>query len=93
MDKRQYNKGKKPILTDKQKVKLKNVLVNKTPPDKGLWTSPKIVDWIEQETGNRPESMVTGWNYLQKLGFTLQQPRPKNIKSATPKEIKEFKKN
>lgn len=93
LDKRQDNKGHEPCLTDKQAAKLRNALIKETPPDKGLWTGPKVVSWIENETGIRPSSKVTGWNYLQKLGFTLQQPRPKNIKSATPKEIDEFKKN
>lgn len=93
IDKRKNNKGQKPILTKKQQEKLKNTLANKTPPDKGLWTSPKIADWIEKETGNCPNSLVTSWNYLQQLGFTLQHPRPCHIKSATEKEKRGFKKN
>ena len=62
------------------------------PNDKGLWTSPKVADWIEQATGTRPTNQ-TGLNYLRELGFTLQQPRPVNIKAATDEEVKSFKKN
>lgn len=92
MDQRRNNEGQKPALNEKQKVKLKNILLNEKPPDKGLWTSVKVADWIEQTTGYRP-SAVTGWNYLRTLGFTLQQPRPRHSQAASPAEIRAFKKN
>lgn len=91
-DKRRGNQGQEPVLDDKQKQKLSYALTKEQPNDKGLWTSPKVADWIEQATGTRPTNQ-TGLNYLHELGFTLQQPRPTNIKTATELEIKSFKKN
>lgn len=92
IDKRQANQGQAPILTQRQTRKLAKTLLKERPSGEGLWTSPKVADWIEQETGSRPTNQ-TGLNYLHELGFTLQRPRPVNIKTATKQEIKSFKKN
>jgi transposase len=90
-DKRHTNKGIAPILTDKQKEKLRYLILNEEPSDGGLWTSVKVANWIKEQTGRR-SCKVTGWNYLQILGFRLKQPRTKHIHSATPEEAATFKK-
>lgn len=92
IDKRKNNIGQDPVLDKKQQLKLKNIILDKRPPDGGLWTNVKIADWIEKETGKRPCS-TTCLNYLRNLGFTLQQPRTSHSQKATPEEIKQFKKN
>lgn len=92
IDKRENNLGQKPILNKKQKEKLRTAILMDKPPDGGLWTSVKVANWIEQEIGWRPNNR-TGLNYLQNLGFTLQQPRTTHSEKATPEEIKQFKKN
>ena len=48
-----------------------------TPPDGGIWTSPKVAAWIAERVG-RPVDELTGWRYLRRLGFTPQRPRPKH---------------
>jgi transposase len=46
-------------------------------PDGGLWTGV-----------NR----VTGWRQIERLGFTLQTPRPENKRRASEEQQAEFKK-
>lgn len=91
-DQRRHNPGQRPLLTTAQKNRLREAISSGLAPDGGLWTSVKVADWIEQETGYRP-SGVTGWHYLLDLGFTLQIPRPRNVKAASPEEVAAFKKN
>jgi len=92
IDKRKDNLGQEPILNSRQTTKLRYAILNQRPSDGGLWTSPKIADWIWKETGKRPNDR-TGLNYLQKLGFSLQQPRTSHTNRASAEEIKRFKKN
>jgi len=92
IDKRKNNKGKKAFLSKKQQKELRNMLINKRPPDGGLWTGPKVALWIKEKT-QKPITAVGAWKWIKRLGFTLQVPRPKNIKAATAEEAKEFKKN
>lgn len=91
-DKRKDNPGKSAFLNEKQQEQLKKMLLNKRPPDGGLWTGPKVAAWIEKKT-KKHITAVGAWKWIKKSGFTLQVPRPKNIKAATEKETAEFKKN
>jgi len=89
-DGRKHN-GNKPMLKPAQQRRLKNVLV-KRPPDGGLWNGPKVARWMNAEL-KTTVSAVTGWHYLKRLDLSLQVPRPRNGKAASPKEEKAFKKN
>lgn len=62
-----------------------------TAPDGGIWTSPKVARWISERTG-KPVHRVTGWRTLERLGFSLQTPRPQNRRRASEAEQVEFKK-
>ena len=46
-------------------------------PDGGFWTGKKVSRWIGERTG-RPVSEHTGVDYLRRLKFTKQVPRPKH---------------
>jgi transposase len=60
------------------------------PDDGGLWTSPKVAVWMSEKIG-RPVSFKVAWEYLKRIGFSLQQPRPSHTKAD--KEAQEaFKK-
>ena len=61
-------------------------------PDGGLWTGPKVAAWIAEQTGQQVHQ-TTGWRALQRLGFSLQMPRPANKRRASAGEQAEFKKN
>lgn len=61
-------------------------------PDQGLWTGVKVARWIAGRTGKEVHR-VTGWRTLERLGFSLQTPRPQNRQRASLAEQTEFKKN
>lgn len=63
-----------------------------TPPDDhGKWTSQKVADWIEATLG-QPVHVTTGWNYLRRLTYTVQQPRPHHPQAATAEQQHAYKK-
>jgi len=45
------------------------------PEDGGLWSGPKVAAWIRTRTGGTCTDR-TGWAYLVRAGYSLQQPRP-----------------
>jgi transposase len=61
-------------------------------PDGGLWTAPKVAAWIEERTG-RAVHETTAWRAMRRLGFTLQVPRPRHRRAASPREQARFKKS
>lgn len=90
IDKRCDNKGRPPRLGASLQAKLDQAL-SQPPPDGGLWSGPKVARWIEKHTENRAERQL-GWDYLQRLGYSLQIPRRCHIK-ADQAEQDDFKKN
>jgi transposase len=92
IDKRSLNHGRPSFLNEEQQKELIKAITKQKPPGGGLWTGPKVAAWIKKKT-KRSITAAGAWNWIIKLGFTLQVPRPKNIKSATEKEMQEFKKN
>jgi transposase len=78
----------KPELLDKLRERLQE-----PPSDGGVWTSPKIAVWMAQELGLDKVCPQRGWEALKALGWSIQAPRPKNPKSATPEEEAAFKKS
>jgi transposase len=61
-------------------------------PDGGLWSGPKVAAWIAEKTGHQAHR-TTAWRALQKLGFSVQTPRPSNKRRASMEEQLEFKKS
>jgi transposase len=88
-DRRQANAGATPLLTLEQQHALWTAL-QRPSPDGGLWTGRKVAAWIGERLG-RPVREQRGWEYLRKLGFTLQRPRPRHPQ-ADPAEQERFKK-
>lgn len=91
IDKRVHNIGQAPLLNQEQRTELSEALLGPAEGG-GLWTGPKVARWVKDKTG-KATGYTTGWNYLKKLGFSLQQPRPSNISAATPGEQAAFKKS
>ena len=89
-DRRHANPGAAALLTAEQQAALGRAL-QAPPPDGGLWTSQKVADWIEQVTGRRVRAQ-RGWEYLRRLGYTPQAPRPAHAK-ADPAAQERFRKN
>lgn len=89
-DRRSKN-GKKPLLSGEQLAELYDAVVATRPKDGGLWTGPKVAQWISTKLG-RPISPQLAWEYLQRLKLTKQTPRPRHTR-ASAKAQERFKKN
>src|SRR3569833_3108805 len=90
-DRRRGNAGAKPLLGAEGEAALRAAL--STPPaDGGLWTGPKAAAWMAVRLGRKvwPQR---GWDYLRKLGYSAQWPRPRHAKAASPEEQAAYKKS
>lgn len=78
-DRRHANPGGAPLLSPVQQAALQAALAGPA-PDGGLWTCRKVAAWIGERIG-RPVAEVRGWEYLRRLGFTPQRPRPRETRA------------
>ena len=76
---RKQSGGRKTLLSKKQFEKLKQELETQ-PNDGGVWTGTKVARWIEKETGMKKVWNQRGWDYLKKLKYSWQSPRPEHGK-------------
>jgi transposase len=60
------------------------------PPDGGLWTCRRVAAWMGERL-RRPVSEQRGWEWMRRLGFTPQRPRPRETR-ADPAAQATFKK-
>jgi transposase len=90
-DLRHDNPGESCLLSEKQQARLVKALA-KEAPGMSLWTGPKVAQWIEEKTEVKVHAS-TGWRYLVRLDHSLQVPRPRHKKAATPEAQAAFKKN
>jgi len=88
-DQRARNTGARPLLSQEDEVALQGALAE-PPADGGLWTGPKVAAWMATRLGHKvwPQR---GWDYLQKLGYRPQVPRPRHAKAASAAEQEAFK--
>jgi transposase len=88
-DQRARNTGARPLLNQEDEVALRGTLAG-PPADGGLWTGPKVAAWMTARLGRKvwPQR---GWDYLQKLGYRSQVPRPRHAKAASAEEQEAFK--
>lgn len=95
-DRRHTNPGAKEraLLDEEGQAELREALLGGTPPPGGgMWNGPKVARWIEEKTGSEKKVHVQrGWEYLRKVGYTPQVPRPSNAKGADAEEREAFKK-
>ena len=90
-DLRRRNGSTARVLTPEVLAKLR-VRLQEAPDDGGLWTSAKVAAFIARELGLEKVAVQRGWEALKACGMSIQTPRPKNPKSATPEEAAVFKK-
>ena len=69
--------GRERLLTREQEAEL-SAAIQDDSPDGGLWTGPKVATWIAERTGLDEIDPSTGNNYIRRLGFSKQVPRPKH---------------
>src|SRR5918998_1981807 len=64
----------------------------RTPPeDGGLWSGPKVAAWMARHLGLQRVHPQRGWEALRRLGWSIQAPRPRHARAATPEERAAFK--
>jgi transposase len=61
------------------------------PPGGGMWSGPKVARWIAQRNGLEKVHVQRGFEYLRKVRYSPQVPRPQNA-SAEPSEQEAFRK-
>ena len=62
------------------------------PPGGGMWSGPKVALWIANRNGLEKVHVQRGFEYLKKVRYSPQLPRPENA-SAEPSEKEAFKKS
>lgn len=87
-DQRQHNTGTLGLLSIDQRGCLHDLLEH-PPADGGLWTGPKVAQWMGEQIGH-PVHPQRGWDYLRHVGLSLQIPRPHHHK-ADPAQQEVFK--
>ena len=70
-------KGRPPLLNEEQQQKLLRALEGPA-PDGGQWSGRKVAEWISEEIG-RPVAPQRGWDWLKRLGFSLQAQGPNHV--------------
>lgn len=76
-DRRHDNPGAAALLDAAQQERLRAVLAE-PPPDQGRWTGRKVAQWMAGQLG-RLVSPQRGVEYMRRLGFTPQVPRPCHV--------------
>ena len=83
--------GTDPKLTPEQQAELFAALQT-DPPDRGLWSGPKVAAWMARHLGLARVHPQRGWEALKRIGWSVQAPRPEHPARATAEEREAFKK-
>ena len=64
----------------------------RTPPEAGgLWSGPKVAAWMARHLGLAQVYPQRGWEALKRIGWSVQAPRPRHPRAATPEQRAAFK--
>lgn len=89
-DRRRHNKGARPLL-DAEGLAALEAALSEDPADGGVWSGRQVANWMSGYLG-RPVSEKRGFDYLHRLSYSRQQPRPRHARAASPEEQDRFKK-
>lgn len=94
-DRRHSNPGAKDraLLNEAGEAQLLEALQSPPPASLGggMWSGPKVASWIARRNGLQKVHVQRGFEYLRKLRYSPQVPRPENA-SADASEKEAFKK-
>src|SRR5215217_2589708 len=62
-----------------------------SPDDGGLWSGPKVAAWMAQRLGLERVHPQRGWEALKRIGWSIQAPRPRHPRAATPERRAAFR--
>src|SRR5687768_15738979 len=86
------HKGRAPSLLKPDLLERLRVRLADPPPDGGLWTSGTVAGWMAGALGLASVGVQRGWEALRAIEGSIQKPRPRPPKAATPEEESTFKK-
>lgn len=86
-DGRAENAGAPPLLSPEQVEELRAAL-QAPAPQGGLWSGPQVARWMGDLLG-REVAPQRGWDYLRRLGWSPQRPRPRH-RGADPEAQRRF---
>lgn len=84
--------GAKPKLLTPELLDRLRLRLQSPPDDGGVWTSRKVAAFMAAELGLATVAVQRGWDALQAIGWSIQKPRPRHAKAATPEAQEAFKK-
>ncbi len=90
-DRRRGNGAQPTILTPAVLDMLRERLKT-SPEDGGVWTSKKVAAVMAAELGLAAVAEQRGWEALRAMGWTIQRPRPRHARAASPEAQAEYKK-
>jgi transposase len=61
------------------------------PGDGGVWNGPKVAAWMARHLGLAKVHPQRGWEALKRIGWSVQAPRPRHSRAATPEQRAAFK--
>jgi transposase len=91
-DQRRHNGRTASLLTPELLAALAERL-KRPPEDGGVWRGPKVAAWMARHLGLRKVHPQRGWDALRRLGWSLQSPRPRHPRAATPAQKVALKKS
>ena len=90
-DQRRHNGRTASLLTPELLAALAERL-KEPPEDGGLWSGPKVAAWMARHLGLAKVHPQRGWEALKRLGWSIQAPRPRHPRAATPAQREALKK-
>lgn len=95
-DRRHSNTGAKEraLLDEAGEAQLLEALQGSPPASLGggMWSGPKVARWIALRNGLEKVHVQRGFEYLRKVRYSPQVPRPQNASAADASEQEAFKK-
>ena len=82
-DLRRHNGRNPQLLTEAVLAALAERL-REPPEDGGLWSGPKVAAWMAAHLGIEKVHAQRGWEALKRIGWSVQTPRPRHPRTATP---------
>jgi transposase len=65
--------------------------VRMPPEDGGLWSGAKVAAWMARHLGLERVHPQRGWEALRRLDWSIQAPRPRHPRAATPEQRAAFR--
>ena len=67
--------------------------VRMPPEDGGPWSGPKVAAWMARHLGLAKVHPQRGWEALKRIGWSIQAPRPRHPRAATPAQREALRKS